>query len=151
MAYSIPTKEDFKARFPEFADLGDPLIVLLLEEADAFTDARWDDRDRKIAVLHLAAHAALQITLTQSAFAAAAGSSSSSEGGSTTTDTQEIKSVSFGSSSVTFGSASTKSSSSIASSSSSPGLRVGAAYVDTIYGQMFLSLRRRNIGGPVVV
>jgi hypothetical protein len=141
MAYVPPNAATFKARFPEFASLTDPFIQILLDEADIFTDGRWVDRDRSVAVLHLAAHAAQQSLLAQQEF-------SSSSGDSNTTDDSFlfVKTIRFSDREITWDKK--KSSGSSSSSSSS---RMGSPYADTIYGQRFLQLRQRNIGGPLVV
>jgi hypothetical protein len=141
MAYTTPTKETFKARFSEFASLGDDLIDILLSEADLFADQRWSDADRTVGVLHLAAHAAQQALLAQAAFG--------TSGSHTTTDDDTflfVKSVRFADREVTFDRRRAA-----ASSSSGGGSSMHSPYSDTSYGQMYLRLRSRNIGGPIVL
>lgn len=59
MAYVSPTASTFKARFPEFAALGDTYVDLLLAEARQSTDAEWYNQDdRAPAEMYLAAHKA---------------------------------------------------------------------------------------------
>jgi len=41
MPYEIPTADQFKARFPVFADSDDELINLLLAEAATNVSTRW--------------------------------------------------------------------------------------------------------------
>ena len=56
MAYVPPTAADLKARFPEFTDVSDTLVNLILAEASAQVGETWIERDRKPATLYLAAH-----------------------------------------------------------------------------------------------
>lgn len=144
MAYEAPTAEEFKARFPEFAAIGDPLIGILLDEAGLFADVRWSDADRKVAVLHLAAHAAQQFQLMQAAAGIITGGSSSEE----TLGEMYVKSVKFADREVTWEKPKTKTTEGMAVSTMP---KLGSVYSETIYGQLYLRLLRRNVGGPVVI
>jgi Protein of unknown function (DUF4054) len=50
-----PTAIDFKQRFPEFADLSDPVIEFALEEAGLFM-LNWRGVGANLAKMYLAAH-----------------------------------------------------------------------------------------------
>ena len=56
MVYVPPTAAELKARFPEFTDVSDTLVNLILAEASAQVGETWLERDRKPATLYLAAH-----------------------------------------------------------------------------------------------
>lgn len=56
MAYTEPTPETFKARYPEFAPVNDALIQLVLNEAVGEVGETWMDRDRARAQMLLVAH-----------------------------------------------------------------------------------------------
>lgn len=144
MAYTIPDVGLFKARFPEFASLGDPLLTLLLMEADNYTDARWNEKDRTIAVLHLAAHAAQQALIAQKLFIAETETTGSTD--PFTDESLYISAVRFSDREVSFN---RKVRSTTTTTQSSQ--QMGLPYNQTPYGQEFLRLRRRNIGGPIVL
>lgn len=46
MAYTEPTAESFKTRYPEFSVVADPLIELLIEEAIELVGDCWLEKDR---------------------------------------------------------------------------------------------------------
>jgi hypothetical protein len=144
MAYQAPDATQFKARFPEFSAIGDPLIEALLEEASLFADERWQDADRRVAVLHLAAHAAQQSRLAQLQFG------TSSEGSSEEDDESMmyVKTIRFADREVTWDRKSSSSSSKLFVDQTA---KAGSPYEATIYGQTYLRLRERNIGGPVTI
>lgn len=56
MAYTEPTIEDLKARFPAFASVPDPTLTMILNEAIAAVGELWLERDRAPAQLYYAAH-----------------------------------------------------------------------------------------------
>lgn len=56
MAYTPPTADQFKTRFPEFADEDDERIEALLTEAGAQLDSTIRDADRGLAVMLMVAH-----------------------------------------------------------------------------------------------
>lgn len=56
MPYVAPTATTFKARFPEFCDVSNGLIDLVLAEAIAQVGDTWLERDRARAQMLLAAH-----------------------------------------------------------------------------------------------
>ena len=56
MAFVAPAVEDFLDRFPEFSDLDEGQIQIVLDEVVPMVDEEWIDRDRPIAILYLTAH-----------------------------------------------------------------------------------------------
>ena len=73
MAYTEPTADDFKARFPSLADIGDDLIGLVLAEAIGTVGDTWLERDRATAQLYYAAHIAASEGLANGGASAVAG------------------------------------------------------------------------------
>lgn len=56
MAYAEPSVTTFKARFPEFFNVSNELIELVLSECVASVGSNFLERDRAAAQLYLAAH-----------------------------------------------------------------------------------------------
>lgn len=56
MAWTPPTPEEFKIRFPGFASVADPTIQAFLDEATGDVGESWIEKDRTPGVLNLAAH-----------------------------------------------------------------------------------------------
>ena len=56
MAYTAPTPALFKARYPEFKDVSDEMIDLVLDESISDVGDSWLERDRARAQMLLAAH-----------------------------------------------------------------------------------------------
>lgn len=56
MPYTAPTVADFKARYPEFGPVPEPLLELVLNEAIATVGDGWHEDDRAKAQSLLAAH-----------------------------------------------------------------------------------------------
>lgn len=56
MAYDAPTVEQFKERFPRFADADEYFLELLLAEALTQVDDSWVEADYANAILYLMAH-----------------------------------------------------------------------------------------------
>ena len=57
MPYVLPTAVEFKARFaPAFAELDDPYIDTMIEEAGRNVDSCWLEDDYQTAILYLTAH-----------------------------------------------------------------------------------------------
>jgi len=114
MAYETPTVDDFRDRFPEFADgteYTDEQIQFALDEAGRQVDETWTEGDYEAAILHLAAHTML--------------------GGIVGVDAgadEGIKSLSIGPLSLAF-----------------EGRVSLTDYSTSSYGQVYSSLRRRNI------
>jgi hypothetical protein len=56
MAYTEPTPDDIRARFPAFASLSDPTIQMFIDEAAPWVDDSWLEADRAPAIRFLTAH-----------------------------------------------------------------------------------------------
>lgn len=56
MAYTPPTRADFRARFPIFNDVEDAIVDACLAEATATVDESWREADYAPAILYLTAH-----------------------------------------------------------------------------------------------
>lgn len=56
MAYTVPTADDFRTRFPRFAAVADAPIDALIAEASAHVDDSWLEQDYATAILYLVAH-----------------------------------------------------------------------------------------------
>lgn len=124
MAYVTPTAEEIKARFPEFAAVGDALITLVIAESEPSAGESWLERDRKPAVMFLTAH---KLSVMEQGV-----------GGSGTASTGPMTRRKVGDIEVQYGGAGGN----------------GAdndAYASTSYGQEFRKLLRRNFQGTAVV
>lgn len=129
MAYTLPTVETFKVRFPEMAPVSDALVQIMLNEAiDQVGDA-WLERDRARAQMLLAAH---NLTLE--------GEPDRTVSGQASAGTGLVKSISVGDVRTEF-----------ASPVASSGGSVASGYSMTTYGQQFVALMRMNFAGPVAV
>lgn len=56
MAHTPPTLAQFRALFPEFADVADASVQFALDEATRFVTTQWIERDYQPAIMFLAAH-----------------------------------------------------------------------------------------------
>jgi hypothetical protein len=56
MAYTIPTAEQIKARYPELNELADTRLNAVALEAARWVDEEWIEADYQIAIIHLTAH-----------------------------------------------------------------------------------------------
>lgn len=56
MAWTPPTLEQFRTRFPEFASVPDATVEMVLDEAVGGVSERWLERDKTPGVLYLTAH-----------------------------------------------------------------------------------------------
>lgn len=129
MAYVEPTATTFKARYPEFADVANALITLVIAESVDQVGDTWLERDRARAQMLLTAH-----TLTMEG---EPGRSSTGQGAA---GTGQVVQDSVGDVSTTYGKAS------ITTASFGQ-----ASYASTEYGQQFLLLMRKNFAGPLAV
>lgn len=134
MAITPPSAGDFKARYPEFAQVSDTLIDLVLADAAGFVAETWRQADRIPAIMALAAH-----------MLAMEGEPQRSTGGSGGAGAVSgpVQSAKVGDVSVTF-----KGWNVGAGGSSGP---ISDSYVQTAYGQRFLTYLRRNFPAVVVV
>lgn len=118
----------FRTRFPEFKDVGEGQIAIFFEFAKTQVDEKiWTD-DYALGILYLTAHHVSKYLVAQA----------NAADGSGATDLF-VSSISFGERSVAFG------------KRGESDTRLGALGVgergldDSLYGQMFLSLRSRNV------
>lgn len=56
MPYTVPTTEQFLARFPVFNSRDEDQIAAILVEASGFVDATWEEKDYQPAIMYMAAH-----------------------------------------------------------------------------------------------
>lgn len=56
MAYTVPTADDLRARFPAFADVADETIDYWLTDAQLIVTTSWIEADYAPAMMALAAH-----------------------------------------------------------------------------------------------
>jgi Protein of unknown function (DUF4054) len=133
---------DFKAKLPEMAATGDPVISAALDEADMWLEAGlWHAPDFPWARVFLAAHHILMAQIYGGGGAAEGG------GGSAIATDLFVRMVAFGERRVMFGERKT-----VAGAGEGKMFGAGeAALEDTIYGQRFLRLRSRNIIGILTV
>lgn len=132
MAITPPTAADLKARYPEFAPVGDALVSAVIGEAALFVDESWRESDRAPAILARAAH----MLALEGEPARAQGSGSGVANGT-------VRRVKVGDVETEFAPR-IQGAEASAMSSMSLGL------TDTPYGKRFLELRRRNFPGVVV-
>jgi hypothetical protein len=124
MAHTPPTLNEFKTRFPQFADVSDPLLQMVLDEAMTQVDDSWLDQDYKNAIMYLMAH----LLTTEGVL----------DGGETGTNPGPIASESFGPISRSYA---------IKGSTS----QEGYDFQSTEFGRRFYYLMRRNFPAIVVV
>lgn len=127
MAYTVPTAADLKARFPTFAAVADSIVTTALAEAAVLVDDSWSSQeDFTLARLLYAAH-----TLTLDGHGSGAEAAMAAEG---TLGFQTIKSGEL---------------TLIRGSKAAP--EAFSTTQDSQYGKRFEEVRRRNVGGPLVV
>ena len=141
----VPDNELFKIRFPEFVNVQDALIDMILDEMSDHVDDRWRDKDYQPAIMYLTAH---RLTLegeparSNAATAAAGGSVAAAATGA-------IKRVKVDDTETEFFEGGTTNA--VISSTSLSGLEGDVLdYTLTPYGRRFMQLRARNHGGPRV-
>ena len=134
MAYPIPTVDEFLEKFPAFVNADELTIKNAIDFASDFVSQSWGAKDYRNGLLFCAAH-----FLT---FLAAADETNPSSSNSNELDTSEsyIRSVTIGDRTVTFGQRVT-----------AINAQATSDFTSTNYGQMFIMIRKRNAGGPVVV
>jgi hypothetical protein len=130
----------FRAKFPELAGANDPDVAEALDTAAVWVDDRiWSVRDFPLALLYWAAHF-LTLKLQQLASVQLSG------GGGTGVTNLFLRSIAFGERRIMFGER--KSVASAADKMLGPG---EALLNETIYGQLYLALRSRNVIPVAVV
>jgi hypothetical protein len=143
MPYTVPTVEQFRARFPEFGpgDYPDGLLQAVLEEASGGVGTDWVERDYQPAILYLAAH------MLEAQYQAT-GQTPGGESTNTAVAGATPKTITFGNRSVTFESTGGASST---SSGGGGGSSDKSEFATTVYGQNYLRLLRRNVVGVMVL
>jgi hypothetical protein len=138
MAYVEPTVDDLIARFPEFENVSDIVLDLVLAEAIGQVDSSWVERDRRAAQLYLAAH----MLAMEGEPMRSAGAGTGSDG-STDWLNGPIKRDKVGDVETEFAG--------FGLGNGEGGGASGSEYALTRYGQMYLSLLRRNFPAVAVV
>ena len=118
---ALPSRNDLVARYPEFADVSSAEVEASIEEAGLWVDSTWREGDRTPAILSLAAH-----------FMATRGLGAGG-GGAGIAITGPVSAVAVGDVRTQF-----------AGAGSQSGGGSVEAFDTTVYGQRFLSYRRRN-------
>jgi hypothetical protein len=126
MAYTAPDAAALKVRFPAFASVADETVDYWLEDARLTVTDAWDEADRAVAEMLLAAH-----NMAMQGLGTAGGAVANLAAMGVT----DFKSASM---SVSFDAASVRTSK-------------GSGYDATTYGQQFKVYLRRNVGGPRLV
>jgi hypothetical protein len=144
-----PTVAEFRAAFPEFADVADPTIQLYLDIGMLWVDTFWFNPDAKIAAMYAAAHF-LALHDRASGGQISGGGGSGGGGGVVDPDIGLIwaKSIRFRDRQVTY-----ERVSAAAEKVSSGSTVTGSSefWESTPYGQLYLSFRRRNAPHVAVV
>ncbi|QJD54314.1 putative structural protein [Aminobacter phage Erebus] len=130
MAWTAPTIDDFKTRYPEFVGIADPTLQMILDEAIAEVGDTWVEKDRTPAVLSLTAH-----------MLASQGLGAPSAGGGGVAVTGAVKRRKVGDVEVEFAG--------VASEGSGNGALSG--YRTTMYGRRYLELMRKSFPAVYVV
>lgn len=128
MPYTVPTVDDFLARWPIFGDSDSDLIQQMLDEAAGQIDISWREADYQPAILYLSAHLLATDNSDEGAEVVIGGSQGA------------IASESFGGMSISYATAGSADASANASQ-----------YGSTEYGRRFYNLLIKNRGGPLVV
>lgn len=121
MPYAVPTPNDFRTRFPAFADADDSVITYWITDAQRIVTTDWIETDYQPAILSYAAHEM-----------ALAGLETSSSGASLPAGVTRFRSGSM-------------------DVSVSENVASATGYQATRYGQAFATFLRRNRGGVRVV
>ena len=119
MPYELPTADQFRTRFPEFAEEEDARLDALILEASGQVDTSWVEADYQPAIMYLAAH----LLAGDNAAAEESESGGSGDG--------NISSENFGPLSVSYDNSSSNSDSQ-------------SGYTSTSYGRRYLALLKKN-------
>jgi hypothetical protein len=149
MPYLVPTVTEFETKFPSIVATSEA-IQLWLDTAAMLIDTSWDVDDYQPAILFLAAH----YLTTQLAQEMAAAGGGGGTGGTSTEETGAVasylSSVSIEGRTVSFrqaGPTSRVSTSAGATAASA----TDAALRRSLYGQIFIEIRRRNVAPILTV
>lgn len=147
MPYVVPTAADLKTRFPEFTNVDNQIVGTFISAAANEVDpVQWQEKYYAIAIIYLAAH--FMWLYQQQLLVQSQGTGGSGGGGGAGSDIQTFLSdMRWEDFEISFGSTSTGKSGSSSWLQSS--WSASPLYGKTMYGQLFIELRRRNL--PTVV
>ncbi len=131
----------FKKRYPEFFNLDEDFIDMVLAEASPLVDDGWEEVDQKPAVMALAAHILAQ----QGYPARGDGTDSGSGGFNPNPNTNAVLRRKVGDVETQYGSSSS------AGASSTGNSAFEAELNQTVYGQAFMRFMRRNVNTAFTV
>jgi len=123
MAYSDPSPDDMKARYPAFSDVDTATVQYWIDDSARFVDQSWSDTDYAPAKLAAAAHNMLR--------AGVSGIAGADTAGMTSTGVTQFRSGSFA---AQFSDEAVKKA-------------IDGGWESTVYGQDYLALLRRNKSG----
>ena len=145
-----PTVAEFRAMFPEFSEVSDPTVQLYLDIGMQWIAPFWYPIDAKLAAMYAAAH---YLSLHDNATGGTISGGEDELGGGGAVDPEVgkiwTKTVRFRDRQVTYervGAAAEKQ-----KSSGSEAAASAEFWESTPYGQMYLSLRRRNVPHVAVI
>jgi Protein of unknown function (DUF4054) len=150
MPHVIPTAADVKARFPEFATVVDPIVTTFISAAANEVDpSRWSEKYYKVAIMYLAAH--YMWLYQQQLLIQANASGGIGGGGGAGSEVQTfLNSMSWEDFQIGFGSTRTNSGGTNMSWAQSSGGAI-PLYGKTMYGQLYIELRQRNLPSVVLI
>jgi hypothetical protein len=137
MVYVPPTLDQFKTRFPSFANVPEATLEMIFAEAVNAVGETWTERDRPLAVMYFAAH-----LLASEGYGVSEAGDAAGGGGAATLG--QVRKRKVGDVEVEFGGVSR-------SSSGGGGVGTAAWLSTTEYGKRYLRLLRLNHPGPLVV
>lgn len=137
MAYVAPTLEQFKTRFPSFANVPAATLEMVFAEAVNAVGETWTERDRPLAVMYLAAH-----LLASEGYGVSEAGDAAGGGGAATLG--QVRKRKVGDVETEFGGVAR-------SSAGDGGTGIAGSYSTTEYGKRYLRLLRLNHPGPVTV
>lgn len=126
MAYDVPLPSELKIRFPIFASVSNVIVDAAIVEANRQVDDSWTEPDFAPAIMYLAAHNMVMEGVV------------SITGAPSPVTTGPLTGMSTGDASESY------------AQSRTGGIDMGQ-YGATEYGQRFAALRKRNVGGPVII
>jgi hypothetical protein len=152
MPYIVPSAADLKARFPEFATVDAQIVESFISAAaNEIEPSQWIEKYYPIAIIYLAAHYMWlyqqQLLITQQQ---AIGLGGGTGGGGAGSEVQTyLSSMSWEDFQISFGSTKTAGSSGMSRNWDYITGGANPLYGQTMYGQLYLELRKRNL--PTVV
>ena len=153
MPYVVPTAAELKARFPEFADVADPQVTIFISAAvNEVEPAQYIEKYYTPAIIYLAAHYMWlyqQQLLINANAVSGGGSGGGGEEGAVQTYLSTMRWEDF---QVDFRSskANTTGGGSTSTWSATMG-NVSPLYGRSVYGQLYVELRKRNLPSVVLI